>query len=46
MNLLEKINDPSDLRKLPRTQLTPLANELRQFVRSDVNASTSASSKQ
>ncbi|QNA87939.1 1-deoxy-D-xylulose-5-phosphate synthase [Massilia sp. Dwa41.01b] len=32
MNLLETINDPSDLRQLPRTQLTPLANELRQFL--------------
>ncbi len=32
MNLLETINDPSDLRKLPRTQLTPLAHELRQFL--------------
>lgn len=32
MNLLDNINDPSDLRKLPRTQLTPLAHELRQFL--------------
>lgn len=32
MNLLDNINDPSDLRKLPRTQLTPLAKELRQFL--------------
>jgi 1-deoxy-D-xylulose-5-phosphate synthase len=32
MKLLETINDPSDLRLLPRTQLTPLANELRQFL--------------
>ena len=32
MKLLETINDPADLRKLPRTQLTPLANELRQFL--------------
>lgn len=37
MNLLEKINDPSDLRKLPRTQLTPLANELRQFLLESVS---------
>ena len=32
MNLLDTINDPADLRKLPRTQLTPLAHELRQFL--------------
>ncbi|QOL50074.1 1-deoxy-D-xylulose-5-phosphate synthase [Massilia litorea] len=32
MKLLETINDPSDLRMLPRTQLTPLADELRQFL--------------
>jgi 1-deoxy-D-xylulose-5-phosphate synthase len=32
MKLLETINDPSDLRLLPRTQLTPLANELRQYL--------------
>jgi len=32
MKLLETINDPSDLRLLPRTQLTPLADELRQFL--------------
>ncbi|HBZ06324.1 1-deoxy-D-xylulose-5-phosphate synthase [Massilia haematophila] len=32
MNLLDNINDPSDLRKLPRTQLTPLAHELRQYL--------------
>lgn len=37
MNLLEKINDPSDLRKLPRTQLTPLAHELRQFLLESVS---------
>ena len=37
MNLLEKINDPSDLRKLSRTQLTPLANELRQFLLESVS---------
>ena len=32
MKLLETINDPAELRKLPRTQLTPLAHELRQFL--------------
>ncbi|MFC5458562.1 1-deoxy-D-xylulose-5-phosphate synthase [Massilia niabensis] len=32
MKLLETINDPSDLRQLSRPQLTPLANELRQFL--------------
>ena len=26
--LLESINDPADLRKLPRAQLKPLADEL------------------
>ena len=31
MKLLETINDPSDLRQLSRAQLTPLADELRQF---------------
>ena len=37
MKLLETINDPSDLRLLPRTQLTPLANELRQFLLDSVS---------
>ncbi|WP_036172845.1 1-deoxy-D-xylulose-5-phosphate synthase [Massilia sp. 9096] len=37
MNLLETINDPADLRKLPRTQLTPLAHELRQFLLESVS---------
>ncbi|MBD8543212.1 1-deoxy-D-xylulose-5-phosphate synthase [Oxalobacteraceae sp. CFBP 8761] len=37
MNLLDNINDPSDLRKLPRTQLTPLAKELRQFLLESVS---------
>ncbi|MES2070261.1 MAG: 1-deoxy-D-xylulose-5-phosphate synthase [Pseudomonadota bacterium] len=32
MNLLNSINFPSDLRKLSRAQLVPLADELRQFV--------------
>jgi 1-deoxy-D-xylulose-5-phosphate synthase len=37
MKLLETINDPADLRKLPRTQLTPLANELRGFLLDSVS---------
>jgi 1-deoxy-D-xylulose-5-phosphate synthase len=37
MKLLETINDPGDLRKLPRTQLTPLAHELRQFLLDSVS---------
>ncbi|KFC71995.1 1-deoxy-D-xylulose-5-phosphate synthase [Massilia sp. LC238] len=37
MNLLETINDPADLRKLPRTQLIPLATELRQFLLDSVS---------
>ncbi|MEN3277066.1 MAG: 1-deoxy-D-xylulose-5-phosphate synthase [Massilia sp.] len=37
MKLLDTINDPSDLRQLPRTQLTPLANELRQFLLDSVS---------
>jgi 1-deoxy-D-xylulose-5-phosphate synthase len=37
MNLLDTINDPSDLRKLPRTQLTPLAGELRQYLLDSVS---------
>jgi 1-deoxy-D-xylulose-5-phosphate synthase len=37
MKLLETINDPADLRKLPRTQLTPLATELRQFLLESVS---------
>jgi 1-deoxy-D-xylulose-5-phosphate synthase len=37
MNLLETINDPADLRQLPRTQLTPLATELRQFLLESVS---------
>ncbi|HTD04643.1 1-deoxy-D-xylulose-5-phosphate synthase [Undibacterium sp.] len=32
MKLLNTIDSPSDLRKLPRSQLSPLADELRQFV--------------
>jgi 1-deoxy-D-xylulose-5-phosphate synthase len=32
MNLLETINEPAQLRKLARTQLTPLAHELRQYL--------------
>jgi len=37
MKLLETINDPADLRKLARTQLTPLAGELRQFLLDSVS---------
>jgi len=37
MKLLDNINDPADLRKLPRTQLTPLAHELRQFLLDSVS---------
>jgi 1-deoxy-D-xylulose-5-phosphate synthase len=37
MKLLETINDPSDLRQLSRTQLTPLADELRQFLLESVS---------
>ncbi|MFC5513914.1 1-deoxy-D-xylulose-5-phosphate synthase [Massilia jejuensis] len=37
MKLLETINDPSDLRQLSRAQLTPLANELRQFLLDSVS---------
>jgi 1-deoxy-D-xylulose-5-phosphate synthase len=37
MKLLETINDPADLRKLQRTQLTPLAHELRQFLLESVS---------
>jgi 1-deoxy-D-xylulose-5-phosphate synthase len=32
MKLLETINEPAELRKLARTQLTPLADELRQYL--------------
>jgi 1-deoxy-D-xylulose-5-phosphate synthase len=35
--LLETINDPADLRRLPRTQLTPLAEELRAYVLDSVS---------
>jgi len=37
MKLLETINDPADLRQLPRTQLTPLANELREYLLDSVS---------
>jgi 1-deoxy-D-xylulose-5-phosphate synthase len=37
MKLLETINYPADLRKLPRNQLTPLATELRQFLLDSVS---------
>ena len=37
MNLLENINQPADLRKLGRHQLTPLADELRSFLLDSVS---------
>jgi 1-deoxy-D-xylulose-5-phosphate synthase len=37
MKLLETINDPADLRKLGRAQLTPLASELRNFLLDSVS---------
>ncbi|MGZ8316366.1 MAG: 1-deoxy-D-xylulose-5-phosphate synthase [Telluria sp.] len=37
MKLLETINSPAELRKLPRTQLTPLANELRNYLLDSVS---------
>jgi len=37
MSLLETINDPTDLRKLPRHQLKVLADELRAFVLKSVS---------
>jgi 1-deoxy-D-xylulose-5-phosphate synthase len=37
MNLLEKINQPAELRKLARNQLTPLAHELRQYLLESVS---------
>ncbi len=37
MNLLETINDPADLRKLPRAQLRALAEELRAYVLESVS---------
>jgi len=36
-SLLETINDPEDLRKLPRAQLKPLADELRAFILDSVS---------
>jgi 1-deoxy-D-xylulose-5-phosphate synthase len=36
-SLLQTINDPADLRKLPRAQLTALADELRAFVLESVS---------
>jgi 1-deoxy-D-xylulose-5-phosphate synthase len=36
-SLLQAINDPADLRKLPRAQLKPLADELRAFVLDSVS---------
>ncbi|MES2299845.1 MAG: 1-deoxy-D-xylulose-5-phosphate synthase [Pseudomonadota bacterium] len=37
MNLLEKINEPAQLRMLARNQLTPLAHELRHFLLDSVS---------
>ncbi|WP_292931285.1 1-deoxy-D-xylulose-5-phosphate synthase [Noviherbaspirillum sp.] len=37
MNLLKMIDAPADLRKLPRTQLKPLADELRAFLLDSVS---------
>ncbi|NHZ35157.1 1-deoxy-D-xylulose-5-phosphate synthase [Massilia rubra] len=37
MNLLETINEPAELRKLARAQLTPLAHELRHFLLDSVS---------
>jgi 1-deoxy-D-xylulose-5-phosphate synthase len=37
MNLLDKIDEPADLRKLARNQLTPLAHELRHFLLDSVS---------
>jgi len=37
MALLETIHSPADLRRLPRQQLTPLADELRNFVLESVS---------
>ena len=37
MKLLDTINNPADLRKLPRNQLVPLADELRSFLLDSVS---------
>ena len=37
MNLLKLIDDPADLRMLPRSQLKPLADELRAFILDSVS---------
>ncbi|HJV51574.1 MAG TPA: 1-deoxy-D-xylulose-5-phosphate synthase N-terminal domain-containing protein, partial [Noviherbaspirillum sp.] len=37
MNLLKLIDSPADLRRLPRTQLKPLADELRAFLLDSVS---------
>jgi len=37
MNLLETINDPADMRKLPRAQLKQVADELRAYVLDSVS---------
>jgi 1-deoxy-D-xylulose-5-phosphate synthase len=37
MNLLDAINDPAELRRLPRARLAPLARQLRQFLLDSVS---------
>src|SRR4051812_5391203 len=37
MNLLNNINEPAELRQLSRTQLTPLADELRSYLLDSVS---------
>ncbi len=37
MKMLDKINEPADVRKLARAQLTPLAHELRNFLLDSVS---------
>ncbi|WP_038496216.1 1-deoxy-D-xylulose-5-phosphate synthase [Janthinobacterium agaricidamnosum] len=37
MNLLENINEPAEVRKLSRSQLAPLANELRHYLLDSVS---------
>jgi 1-deoxy-D-xylulose-5-phosphate synthase len=32
MKMLENINEPADVRKMARSQLTPLAHELRNYL--------------
>ena len=37
MNLLDAINDPAELRRLPRSRLAPLARQLRQYLLDSVS---------